>query len=406
MDLINRYQPYLTWLEQQAHTMQDYLEKWAAINSGTYHLAGLARMQEALAQAFSELRGEQTILDVSPLQTIALSGETEVIALGKVLRIRKRPTAPHQVLLVGHLDTVFDQHHPFQQVRLAVDQQILYGPGVADMKGGLVVMLFALLALERSPWADQLGWEVMINADEEIGSPGSAAILEQAAHHHELGLVFEPALDVSGTVASARKGSGKFTFIMHGKAAHAGRAIQQGRNAIVALSELVLQLDALNNQREGVTVNVGLIHGGRALNVVPDRAVCQVDVRTTCLADEEWLQQQMQPLLSSFNQREGYKAVCSGGFTRKPKLFTPATENLFKRVKYLSEQLGNTLQWQSVGGCCDGNNLAAQGLPVIDSLGVRGGAIHTAEEFVILESLVERARLTALLLMTLASDGI
>lgn len=401
----NQYQSILSWLEQQSHEMTQLVIDWAMINSGSYHLVGLMRMQQTLSDAFACLEGQQEIIACPSFKATTLSGEIEAISPGNLLRIYKRPTAQHQILLTGHMDTVFGLDHPFQNVN-RLDSNTLNGPGVADMKGGLVVMLYALLALERSPFADNLGWEIIINADEEIGSLGSAPLLKQYAQHHKMGLVFEPALDVTGTLASARKGSGKFTIVMKGKAAHAGRAFHEGHNAISALAEVIVRLHQLNDQREGVTLNVGLVQGGHALNVVPDKAVCQIDVRTTMVEDQHWLEAQFKKLQDEFNQLTGYHMEISGSFNRHPKIFNPKTEHLFKLLKTLGEQLSIPVQWQPTGGCCDGNNLAAMGLSVIDSLGVRGGAIHSENEFIILESLVERAKLTALLLMTIANNEV
>lgn len=395
----------LSWLEQQAAPMTQQLIEWININSGSTHLAGLTQMQQALATAFACLDAEQSVVPCAPLHVMTLAAKQETVPLGNVLRFRKRPQAPYQVLLSGHMDTVFGAAHTFQMSML-LDDKTLSGPGAADMKGGLVIMLYALMALERSTFADRIGWEVVINADEELGSPGSASLLARAASNHQLGLVFEPALDREGTLASARKGSGKFAFVVYGKAAHAGRAFATGRNAITALAEIVVKLHQLNGQREGVTLNVGLIQGGEALNVVPDKAVCQVDIRTTSVADEVWLQDQLQVIQTEFQQREGFRIEISGNFTRPPKLFTPSTVYLYNHLQQLGKQLGIVVQWQPTGGCCDGNNLAAMGLPVIDSLGVRGGAIHSDQEFVMLDSLVERARLTALLLMSIAQGDL
>src|SRR5438045_4705341 len=184
--------------------------------------------------------------------------------------------APVQLLLTGHMDTVFAADHAFQETRWLEDA-VLNGPGVADMKGGIAVMLAALKAVERSPRADRIGYEVVINSDEEVGSPASAALLAQAARGKRAALTYEPAALPDGTLAGARPGSGNFTLIVRGRSAHAGRNPEDGRNALVAAADLALRLDQL--KRDGLTVNPARIEGGSPGNVVPDLAILRVNLR-------------------------------------------------------------------------------------------------------------------------------
>ena len=161
-----------------------------------------------------------------------------------------------------------------------LDDNRIQGPGVTDAKGGLLVMLKALEAFERSPWANELGWEALINPDEEIGSPGSKLLLEKAARTNDIGLVFEPSLS-DGNLVGSRRGSGNFVVMVKGRAAHAGREPHIGRNAINALAEFVVQLNSLPPGALGLTLNVGYIEGGGPVNVVPDRAICKFNVRVS-----------------------------------------------------------------------------------------------------------------------------
>jgi glutamate carboxypeptidase len=198
------------------------LTAWAHINSGSTHIAGLARMRDALASAFGEIPGVT-------IEIVPLAG-TEACAL----RVRCRPGAPRQILFSGHYDTVYDAAHSFQTCE-RIDARTLRGPGVADMKGGLLVMLTAAQLLETSPAAAQLGWEALLTPDEEIGSAGSAPVIAATARRHRLALVFEPARG-NGDLVRSRKGTGNFSVTCHGRAAHAGRVPNNGRNAIVALA--------------------------------------------------------------------------------------------------------------------------------------------------------------------------
>ena len=253
---------------------------WAEINSGSENVAGLDAMRARLAEDFAAVLGVP-----AELVTLAPPAGREAEGERHALLFRRRPKAPRRVLLGGHFDTVFGPEHPFQGVRR--DGPLLRGPGVVDMKGGLSVMLEALVAFERSPAAQQIGWTVCLNPDEEIGSPWSRPLWKKLAAKHERGILFEPAMP-GGKLVRSRKGSGNFQATIRGRAAHAGRNPELGRNAILLAAELALGLDALNGQCDGVFVNVGRIRGGGALNIVPDRAELGVNVRTVRAGDEEW----------------------------------------------------------------------------------------------------------------------
>lgn len=391
----------LTHLKHHEPNMIQHLYDFCSINSGSENLIGLKIMHQALVKAFTPLEGLMESKSSSPLPSMNMSGNIIKQPYGDALFIQKRPHLKRRVLLCGHMDTVYGATHPFQTVR-AVDEHQLIGPGVADMKGGLIVMLYALKAFETTPHAAHLGWDVFINADEELGSPASGPLLEQMAAQYEAALVFEPAMTAEGGLAKNRKGSGKLTLIAKGKAAHAGRAFDEGRNAISHLAEAITHIQALNHTRPGVTINVGLIKGGDALNVVPDTAVVKLDVRISDPTDETWILERLSNIISKTTQ-EGLTLSLHADFGRPVKRVNQATEALFQRIQHIGQSLGLNLTWQDSGGCCDGNNLAVHGLPVIDTLGVRGGRIHSSSEFIRLNSLVERAALTTLLLMELAA---
>ena len=388
----------LPQLEANYPAMIAQLHQFCEINTGSTHISGLKKMHSLLQEVFQPLGDTQQTITFPSIESISLSGQTEQHPVGDALFIQKRPHLTHRVLLSGHMDTVYDAHHPFQQLTYRNDHCI-NGPGVADMKGGLIVLLQALTVFETLPIASHLGWDVLINADEELGSLASGSLLESMAPNYQAALVYEPALTQEGTLARKRKGNGKFTLIATGKAAHAGRDFHQGQNAICLLSEAVLAVHALNQLRDGVTINVGLIAGGSALNIVPDKAVAKLDVRITQPDDMIWVQKQLSRIASQ------YHITCQGNFGRPVKRVNQATEALFLKTQQVGRTLGLTLDWKDSGGCSDGNNLAKQGLAVLDSLGVRGGHIHTSEEFILLDSLVERAALSTLILTELAKQN-
>ncbi|MGI4879971.1 MAG: hydrolase, partial [Janthinobacterium lividum] len=258
------------------------VEAWAAINSGSGNLAALAAMAAELAPAFAALGGTVALVPPVPVAAIDATGVSRAVAHGDNLHVVRRAGAPVQVLLTGHMDTVFPADHPFQACRWR-DATTLNGPGTADMKGGLAVMLAALAAVEASPFAARLGYEVVINSDEEVSSLGSGALLAAAARRCHAGLTYEPALP-DGTLAGGRKGSGNFAAVVRGRAAHAGREPEKGRNAVVAAADLALRLAAL--VRDGVSVNPARIDGGGPNNIVPELAVLRFNVRPATPADE------------------------------------------------------------------------------------------------------------------------
>lgn len=392
----------LQWIADQLPRMRTLVERWSNINSGSCHRPGLAAMTDELDHAFSQLNAQTARIDLPPFPTITDDGQTVRQPSGQALSVHHESAGPTRVLLNIHMDTVYGPDQPFQTVR-EIDADTINGPGVADAKGGLAIILVALEALQRSDVADQLTWEVLINPDEEIGSPGSIDLLRQAAARNDLGLLYEPSISPDGLFAAARKGSGNFTVVVCGQAAHAGRAFHDGRSAIVALADLVQSVHALNGQFDGATINVGQIHGGTAINTVPDRAVCRINIRITDQAHAPELEQHLRALTSRINQRDGLTAELHGSFHCPPKPMSDAALQLFGHLRACGDALGQTVEWADTGGVCDGNKLAAWGLPNIDTLGPRGGAIHSDREFLILPSLVGRAQLSALFLMKLAS---
>lgn len=391
----------LASLDNTRAAMLARVQDWAAINSGSRNLAGLAIMADRLLAAFAPLGGTARLCDPAPVTAIDAAGAHVPLAHGRNLHIVKRPEAPVRVLLTGHMDTVFAADHPFQMCHWH-DADTLNGPGTADMKGGIAVMLAALTAFEASPFAERLGWEVVINSDEEVSSPGSAALLAEAARRCHLGLTYEPALP-DGTLAGARKGSGNFSAAITGRAAHAGREPENGRNAVLAAADLALRLKALT--ADDLSVNPAKIDGGGPNNIVPDSAVLRWNMRPSTAAAEARATAAITALSRDIAAAHEVAIHVHGGFARPPKPMDANQQRLFELVRDCGAAIGLGIGWRYTGGVCDGNNLAATGLAVVDTLGPRGGAIHSADEFLCVDSLEERARLSALLLVRLAQSG-
>lgn len=385
-----------------AQPMLEQVLSWAAVNSGSRNLAGLERMADLLVDSFAALPGLLRLERPGKVEAVDSAGRTMTVEHGRHLHLSVRPTAPVQLLFTGHMDTVFGLDHAFQEARW-IEKGLLNGPGVADMKGGLAVMLAALKAVETSSISDRLGYEVVINSDEEVGSPSSAALLAQAAQGKRAALTYEPAALPDGTLAGARPGSGNFGIVVRGRSAHAGRNPEDGRNALLAAADLALRMDAL--KRDGLTVNPSRIEGGSPSNVVPDLAVLRVNLRPRTPEIEADVIRKINEVVAAVAAERDVKIELTGGFGRPPKPLTPKAEALFKLVSQAGEDLGQAIAWQPSGGVCDGNNIAACGVPVVDTMGVRGGKIHSMEEFLIVESLFERASLSALAILRLAAEA-
>lgn len=375
-------------------------ERWCAINSGTRHLSGVGAMAGELADAFAALPGELRLVEPEPADAMAADGRVAAIAHGRHLHLSVRPDAPVRLLLTGHMDTVYPADHPFQSARW-IDADTLNAPGAADMKGGLSLMLEALLAVEAG--GSHIGYEVVVNSDEETGSFSSAALLAAAARGKAAALTYEPALP-DGTLAGARGGTGNFSIRVTGRAAHAGRNPDEGRNAIVAAAALALRLNAAKGA--GLAVNPARIDGGGPNNVVPDHAVLRVNFRPADAGAIERARAAIDAAVADVAAAHDVAVHVHGSFNRPPKPIDAGAARLFDLVKAAGADLGQPIAWRATGGVCDGNNIAACGVPVVDTMGARGGAIHSADEFLIVPSLAERAALSVVTMLRVAQGAL
>jgi glutamate carboxypeptidase len=400
---VNKSEPYLDWITGQEARIKNLVLKWSRVNTHSLNREGLNTLIGSIGAEFSNLGGQLEMLDLPDYSIVDGRGEITKYPLGKALRVIKRPNTLNGVFLGIHYDTVY---RPEEGLELGIrgENGNLMGPGVADAKGGLAVLILALEALERTPWANDLGWEVVINPDEEIGSPGSASLLREAAKRNRLGLIFEPTLP-DGSMVDSRKGSGNFTAVVRGRASHAGRAPSLGRNAINALAELIVDLNCFAESADTLTLNIGGIEGGGALNVVPDLAIARFNVRVGAPEDMVAVENKLCELEDSYKSKDGLSLKFHGGFARPPKLVDPDTLRLIDMVTNVGEELGIRFSWRHSGGASDGNILAASGLPTVDTMGPRGANIHSNREYLILDSLIERARLAAMILMKISTNG-
>lgn len=379
-------QPLYGTIKQQRAWVLSTLQRWCAIHSGTDCLGGLEQMLQELKSCFLPLGGEQKVIQLFPEE-----GFFTEQPLGKALHISCRPEKKVRILFSGHMDIAYPAHLPLEPSRLVEGN--LVGRGTADMKAGLLVLFLALQAFEKSPFASQIGWEIVITPDEEIGSPGSALLLKEIGKRCAIGCVFEPCF-ADGAIVNARKGSSNFRLITSGTAAHAGRDFDKGRNAVVTAARIALKMSELTDVSRGITVNIGSIEGGTAHNIVPDAAVCKINMRVSDSQDFGLIRQEMEAIVAAENSKGAAQAVLHCESWRPPKLFDEKTQRLFSLLQLSGEELGMSLNWRSSGGVCDGNTLAEVGVPVIDALGGIGGNLHTADEYVALDSVLSRAQLT------------
>ncbi|RZV48987.1 MAG: hydrolase [Sphingomonadaceae bacterium] len=383
-----------------ADVMLREVQDWAAINTGTANIDGLKTMADVLADAFSALPGDVELVDPATVTAISAEGREFEKPHGQHMVLRVRPEAERRFVLTGHMDTVFPVDHPFQETKW-LDDEVINGPGTADMKGGLDVILHALKLFESVEGSARVGYDVMINSDEETGSLASRGLIEELARGKYAALTYEPSALPDGTLAHARGGTGNYSITITGRSAHAGRNPHDGRNAIVAASDLVLRIKAL--EAEDITVNPAKIEGGAANNVVPDLAILRFNIRPKSTDAMNRFDGELGAILKMIEAEHDVGIHRHGGVTRPPKPVDDKAQRLFDLVKACGAELGQQIGWKSTGGVCDGNNIAATGVPVVDTMGVRGGAIHSPDEFMIVPSLRERAALSALVLTKLST---
>ena len=390
-------------LNDQTDRMIAQTVEWSGINTGSTNTSGLKAFAPKLADALSVLDADIRLDAPDPFNHINNKGELEEIETGPIIRVQGRPEAPLQVIMSGHYDTVFPLGSGFETVT-DLGNGRLNGPGLADMKGGICLMIEALRTFELGPMRDRIGYQIVITPDEEIGNFASnKALTEAASSGAMIGMTYEPCME-TGAMSGGRKGSAVFDVVLTGRAAHAGRSHAEGRSAIAAAARFVADLEALNGKYEGVTFNTGKIDGGNAVNIVPDLAIIRFGARAPDAQAAEWATAQVDQLISEASANSGISAHGHGGFYRPPKPRNNAQQALFDAVRGTGQALGLDLEFIDTGGVCEGNNIFAAGVPNVDTLGVLGGRIHSADEFVETSSFAVRGALSALLLNRLA-DG-
>jgi glutamate carboxypeptidase len=314
-------------------------------------------------------------------------GRVDIIAaekFGNHLRIQFPAPSDKRILILGHTDTVWPAGEITKRPFTTESGRAL-GPGVFDMKSGILLIMMALQSLAYRPVT------VLLTSDEEAGSSSSRALIEAEANSCHAVLVVEPSLP-GGALKTARKGVGRFTIKASGRAAHAGIEPEKGVNAIEEISRQILKLQKMSDPDHGTTVTVGVVQGGTRSNVVPAEAAAEVDVRVTTMEEAERIARSIKSLRPELQDA---RLEIHGGINRPPMERTEETAQLFRLARSLAAQMGMDLKEASTGGASDGNFTAALGIPTLDGLGAIGGGAHAANEWVEIESLPQRAALLA-----------
>ncbi len=371
----------LGWLRERQPEMVELLERLAGAESPSDEPA-------AQAAAFAILEGELSGLGFATERLAGGDGGDHLLATRP-----GTPAAATRQLLLGHLDTVWPVG---TLARMPVERRdgSLYGPGVFDMKGGLVQMLFALRALGELGVEPACAPVVLINADEELSSPDSRRHILRLAGESARALVMEPSAGTAGSLKTARKGVGRFTVTVRGVASHAGLDPEAGHSAILEVSHQIQSLFALNDHAKGVTVNVGTIDGGLRANVIAAEVVAEVEARVVTAADAARVEAHIRGLTPV---TEGVTLAVDGGFRRPPLERTPRNRRLWKQAQEAAAAVGIEIGEALVGGASDGN-LASTLTATMDGLGAVGDGAHADHEHVVVARMPERAALLAVLL--------
>jgi glutamate carboxypeptidase len=333
---------------------------------------------------------------VREAEKISTSLEIERIAAesyGEHLIIRAFPSDEKPILLLGHTDTV----HPTGAKRknpTRIEADKFFGGGIFDMKANCVLMLETLRAFSELNIKPNRPITILLSCDEEIGSPTGRALVEREAAASELCLVCEPSAE--GAVKTGRKGTGTFQIKARGIPAHAGLEPERGASAILEIARQIERIHRLNDLGKGTTANVCTISGGTTTNVIPENAVCSVDVRFTSMKEAERIEKEIKNL-KSFDERVSFEIT--GATNRPPMERTDAVIELYEKARRIASEFSYELNETQVGGASDGNFVGALGVPVLDGLGISGGGAHTLEEFIFVSDVPKRAALLASLIL-------
>jgi len=372
-------------------SLNDYLEELRPlinVDCGTYTIEGIDFIANEMAAKYEEMSGWSV-------------KRVDCGKAGVGLEVRNKPGSECiDVMMLGHMDTVFPVGTAAARP-MTTDTEKAYGPGVSDMKSGLLNVVYALRNIEQSV-LDELSICVCMNPDEETGSLYSVDWIQETAKKAKHVLVAEAAR-ADGGLVKARKGMARYKMTFKGKAAHAGNEPENGRSAITEMANWILATNAMTDFESGTTLNVGVVSGGTGANIVPDLATAIVDVRFWDNAEYD----QVDTVLSGMIQTpfiDGVSIELEREAYKPSMVPTEQTKALMTLVEQSAQELAIKISWKEAGGGSDANNTAILGVPTLDGLGPIGAGFHSADEYLLLESIEPRIQLLMRVLTKLAED--
>jgi len=365
-------------IKQSEESMLELIEKLVNIDSGSYDKEGVDQV------------GNLLIKQYETLDFVVERHENK--HHGDNLVLQHKDARNPKVLIIAHMDTVFPKgtakERPF-----SIKDGRAYGPGVVDMQSSLASVLYAVKALHKANNEAYKNVQIILNSDEEIGSPTSRELIEQLSKDKQYALVMESGR-ANGAIVSARRGGGGYTLTVKGKASHSGVAPEDGISAVEELAHKIIKLEQLNDHENGVAINVGIINGGAATNMIPDYATAEIDVRITREDQGPIIAQQIKDICAT-SDVPGTELQLEGDINRPPLELNERNKQLLQIVKEVGSSIGLTIEDVHTGGGSDASFPSALGVATIDGLGPVGGELHNENEYMVIETLTERCNLLA-----------
>src|SRR6516165_6634707 len=375
----------------QGPTMPSFLDDRIDSDAILEDIRSIVEIESPSRSAPGVNRALETIARSFEGTSVASERELTADSFGDILLVRCDPTRNEPgILVLSHMDTVHPVGTLASKLTYHREGDRVYGPGIYDMKGGLMLAVEAFRRIVQARRRTKLPITFLFTPDEELSSPVSRRVIEREARGQRYVLVTEPARD-GGKVVTERKGIGVFAIRTRGRPAHAGGDPDKGRNAIVAMAEIVLAISGLNDPRRGITTNVGLIAGGTARNTVAEECMIEVDLRFCDPANASEMEAKLKALKSS---RPDIETTVTGKITRPPFVRGRGVDLVFDKAATIAKEIGfNLKRAPRVGGGSDGNFTVAMGIPTLDGLGVDGDGAHTNHEYMLFSSIKPRTRL-------------
>jgi len=365
--------------------MLELIEKIVNIDSGSYDKEGIDQVGNVLIEQYEKLG----------FTVERHENENH----GDNLVLQHKEAKDPKVLILAHMDTVFPkgtaEERPF-----SIKDGRAYGPGVVDMQSSLVSVIYAIKGLQEENNDAYKNVQIVLNSDEEIGSPTSRELIEQLSEGKQYALVMESGR-ANGAIVSARRGGGGYTLTVKGKAAHSGVAPEDGISAVEELAHKIIKLEQLNDHENGIAINVGIINGGAATNMIPDYAKAEIDVRITREDQGPVIDQKIKDICAT-SDVPGTELTLEGGINRPPLELNDRNKELLQIVKEVGSSIGVTIEDVHTGGGSDASFPSALGVATIDGLGPVGGELHNENEYMVIETLTERCNLLAHLIAELS----